>query len=72
MDKYTDLRDQVINETRWCIDSILENHPGIKIPVDYHISDFIGNPVYARLTDYERGMMFAYLSMMSKIKALEG
>lgn len=73
MDKYTELMHQVICETRWCKESIMFNHPNMKyIPIDLHLVDFIGNEDYKDLTDYERGMLFAYLSIMSKIRAMEG
>lgn len=73
---YEQLRDQVIMETRWAIDSIKENHPdvdGLAIDMDkMDLIKFIGNPELKDISDYERGMMFAYLSIMSKIRALEG
>lgn len=71
MDKYTELKEQVNEELKWCIESIEENHSGCGIPENLTLSDFVGNPNYQNLTYYERGMLFAYLSIKSKIDSLE-
>ena len=71
MDKYTELKNQVEEELKWCIESIEENHSGYGIPENLTLSDFVGNNFYSNLTLYERGMLFAYLSIKSKIDSLE-
>ena len=71
MDKYTELKDQVKTEIKWIIESIEENHGGYGIPENLTLTDFVGNDFYSGLTYYERGMLFAYLSIKSKIDSLE-
>ena len=71
MDKYTELKNQVKTEIKWLIESIEENHGGYGIPENLTLTDFVGNDFYCGLTHYERGMLFAYLSIKSKIDSLE-
>lgn len=71
MDKYTELKEQVEQELKWCIESIEENHSGYGIPENLTLSDFVGNSNFDFLNGFERGMLFAYLSIKSKIDSLE-
>ena len=74
--KYRELKGQCERELKWAIQSINENvgmvvpHGGIKLPEKLTLSEFIGNKDY-QLTDYERGMLFAYLSIKSTIDSIE-
>ena len=70
MDKYEKLKSQILRETKWCIQNIDENHGGIGLPENLSFSDFIGNNDYP-MDEYERGMLFAYLSLKSEIEAIE-
>ena len=69
-DKYSELKEQCEFELMWAIDSINENHEGLDLPNDIKIVNLIGNNDW-NLTEYERGMLFAYLSIKSKIDYLE-
>ena len=69
--KYKRLRDQILTETEWCIDSINENHEGLEMPYDITLTSFIGNSKYYTLTDHERGLLFSYLSIKSVIETIE-
>lgn len=71
MSKYEELKEQVLEETSWAIDSINENHAyGPQIPEKIDLVEFISGK-YDFLTQYERGMLFAYLSMKSKVDSME-
>ena len=68
--KYDELKQQCEMELEWTINSIRENHEGLYIPDGLTLIDFIGKDW--NLTEYERGMLFAYLSIKSKIDYMEG
>ena len=69
-DKYRELKEQCEMELKWTIDSINENHEAFDLPYDLTLVKFIGT-TDNHLTEYERGMLFAYLSIKSKIDSLE-
>ena len=76
MDKYEKLKSQVLDECKWCIDGINKAHPfeaylDMRVPEGITIVDFVGNPDYNYLTDYEKGMLFAYLSLKSTVIQIE-
>lgn len=76
MDKYKELKQQVEDELSWCIEAINEKYccgsSGLpEIPKDISLADFIRNMKYEFLNQYERGMLFAFLSIKSKIDSLE-
>lgn len=68
MDKYTELKEQVLNELKWLIEDINEMSD-VNISEDITLVDFIGK---VRIDPYQRGMLFAYLSIKSKIDSIEG
>ena len=67
MDKYTELKEQVLNELKWAIENINESSD-FQISEDITLVDFIGR---VKIDPYQRGLLFAYLSIKSKIDSLE-
>lgn len=70
MDKYKELRAQVLGELKWTINSINKKNPGKKqIPDDIRLIDLLGD--YKDIEPEDRGNLFSYLSIKSKIDYLD-
>ena len=70
MNNYERLKEQVEFETKCCIDSINRMNPDYDaIPYDITLTDFIGD--YGYIDMYDRGTLFAYLSIKSAIEKIE-
>ena len=69
MDKYERLKEQVLGELKWTIDSINKKHPERQIPQDVRLIDIMGD--YKYIEPEDRGNLFTYLSIMSKIEYLD-
>lgn len=69
MDKYESLKKQVLGELKWTIDAINKKHPERHIPQDIRLIDIMGD--YKYIEPEDRGSLFAYLSIMSKIEYLD-
>lgn len=71
MTKYEKLKKQVEFETRCIIDDINAIHSSEydKIPYDINLTKFIGD--YGYINMYDRGALFAYLSIKSAIETIE-
>lgn len=70
MNKYKKLKQQIEFEIKCCIDEINESNPESKqIPDDISLVKFIGD--YDHIDMYDRGCLYAYLSMRSAIKHIE-
>lgn len=70
MDKYTELKNQVEEELKWLIDDINEEYD-IGLSENITLVDYIGNKRFEAIPMYHKGMLFAYLSIKSKINSLE-
>ena len=71
MDKYEELKKQVELEAKFAIDFVRGHHPGCCIPDDSEgLISFIGGGE-GNLDGFERGMLFAYMSIKHKIDSLE-
>lgn len=71
MTKYEKLKKQVEFETRCIIDDINARHSSEydKIPYNINLKNFIGD--YGYIDMYDRGALFAYLSIKSAIETIE-
>ncbi len=70
MNNYEKLKKQIEFETKCCIDEINRNNPDYdKMPYDITLINFVGD--YGYLDMYDRGCLFAYLSIKSAIDKLE-
>ena len=69
MKKYEELKNQVLGELKWTIDSINKKHPERQIPQDIRLIDIMGD--YKYIEPEDRGSLFTYLSIKSKIEYLD-
>ena len=70
MNKYKKLKQQVNFEIECCIDDINRSNPESKqIPYDITLVKFIGD--YDHIDMYDRGCLYAYLSIKSAIDHIE-
>lgn len=72
MTKYEKLKKQIEFETKCVIDDIngRNGEEYGKMPYDITLVQFIGD--YGYVDMYDRGALFAYLSIKSKIDTIEG
>ncbi len=71
MGKYEELKEQVLTEIQWLIDDI-NNELGLELKAEELTLDkYIGNESLMGVNLYQKGMLFAYLSIKSKIDSLE-
>ena len=70
--KYETLKEQIEFETKCLIDSINSRYGSSygRIPEDITLGNFIGD--YTHIESYDRGSLFAYLSLKSTIDIIEG
>lgn len=69
---YEELKNQIEFETKTLIENInhrYEDEYGIKMPKNLTLVDFVGD--YGYIDMYDRGCLFAYLSIKSFIEKLE-
>ena len=68
MDKYERLKEQVLNELEWAIENT-NKYYGTNIPDNITMVDFVGD--FKDIPEYQRGILFSYLSIKSMIDILE-
>ena len=74
MNKYEELKEQVEFEKRCCIAAInskYESSFGRMDPGMTFMDYMMNNEINKYLTAYEKGMLFSYMSIISKIEQLE-
>lgn len=67
MDKFNELKEQVESELYWVIESIKDQ--GIEISHDIDLFGFL--KIQDKLDEFDRGILFGYLSILTKAKFLE-
>lgn len=67
MDKFNELKKQLESELYWEIENIKDQ--GIEISHDIDLFGFL--KLQDKLDEFDRGILFGYLSILTKAKSLE-